>query len=348
MIVLENLCYHVGTFKLNITLSIEAGEYFVLLGPTGSGKTALIECLAGLRQAHSGRILIAGQDVTALAPRERGVGYVPQDYALLPHRSVHGNIAFGLEIRGWTKKQIHAATQKIAQRLGISHLLERSIFGLSGGERQRVALARALVTQPKVLILDEPVSALDEATRETVCQELRRLQRETNLSTIHISHNIEEAFSVADRAGILRAGSLVQLGSMQELLRQPRDAFVARFLRCGNIFPVEILDGVTAFSDGFRISLSGLPNGRHTLILRPEDIAVKLPGEGPLPVRLERIIDRGPFLRLECRSESNPGGLLWIVHLSPLHAPQNLEEGKLLSLHIPSHSIRVVPAETDL
>jgi ABC-type sugar transport system ATPase subunit len=348
MIVLEHLCYQVGTFRLNVNFSVHAGEYFVLLGPTGSGKTALVECLAGLRQTHSGRILIAGQDVTNRAPRERGIAYVPQDYALLPHRNVRGNIVFGLQIRGWKQDQIRTATQKVAQQLGITHLLERAIFGLSGGERQRVALARALVTEPKVLILDEPVSALDEATRETVCQELRRLQRETKLSTIHISHNIEEAFSVADRAGILRAGVLAQVGAMQELLRQPSSAFVAKFLRSGNIFPVEIHNGFAIFSDGIRIPLPSYQNGKQTLVIRPEDITVKSAGEGSLPVRLERIVDHGPFLRLEFRSESNSSGLLWIVHLSPLNAPPNLSEDQVLSLNILPEKIRIVPNDAEV
>ncbi|MHC4437401.1 MAG: ABC transporter ATP-binding protein, partial [Planctomycetota bacterium] len=197
MILAEEISFNIGTFEMRrLNIDIAEGEYFILLGPPGSGKTIFLECLCGLKKIQSGRIHIDGRDVTNLEPRRRGIGYVPQDYALFPHLSVERNIAFGLRVHGYAEANIN----KTADLLGIRHLLSRSVEGLSGGEKQRVALARALVLKPKILLLDEPVCALDEVTRQQVCAQLSDIQRRLGLTTVHVSHNLEEAFSVPDRA----------------------------------------------------------------------------------------------------------------------------------------------------
>ncbi|MHC4227021.1 MAG: ABC transporter ATP-binding protein [Planctomycetota bacterium] len=230
MIRTEEISFSVGTFQLQrLSIEIAKGEYLILLGPPGSGKTVFLECLCGLKRLESGRIYIDGRDVTGLEPRLRGIGYVPQDYALFPHLTVEQNIAFGLRVRGRTEEKI----AETADMLGIRQLMSRSIAGLSGGEKQRVALARALVLQPKILLLDEPVCALDEVTRQEICAQLLAIQRKLGLTTIHVSHNLEEAFSVADRAAILHRGVLQQIGPMDELVSKPNSEFVARFMRCG-------------------------------------------------------------------------------------------------------------------
>ena len=228
MIRTEEIIFNVGEFELKrLSIEIGSGEYFILLGPPGSGKTIFLECLCGLKRLTSGKIYIDGRDVTRLEPRLRGIGYVPQDYALFPHLTVEQNIAFGLRVRGITEEKI----VETADMLGISQLLSRSIAGLSGGEKQRVALARALVLQPKILLLDEPVCALDEVTRQEVCKQLLTIQRKLGLTTIHVSHNLEEAFTVADRAAILHQGVLQQVGPMDELLCKPNSDFVSHFMR---------------------------------------------------------------------------------------------------------------------
>jgi ABC-type sugar transport system ATPase subunit len=232
MIRTKEISFNIGTFQLQrLSINIAKGEYFILLGPPGSGKTIFLECLCGLKKIDSGRIYIDERDVTNIEPRARGIGYVPQDYALFPHLSVEKNIAFGLRIRGCQHKEIQSKIADTAELLDIQRLLSRRIHGLSGGEKQRVALARVLVLQPKILLLDEPVCALDEVTRQEVCAQLLSIQRRLDLTTIHVSHNLEEAFTVADRAAILNVGILQQVGRLDELVSKPNSDFVARFMR---------------------------------------------------------------------------------------------------------------------
>jgi ABC-type Fe3+/spermidine/putrescine transport system ATPase subunit len=281
MIHTEQLSFNIDSFKLKrINLKVSKGEYFALLGPPGSGKSIFLECLCGLKQADSGRIFIDESDVTDFAPRRRGIGYVPQDYALFPHLCVEANIAFGLKTKSKNRKQIASKVHQAAEMLHITDLLGRNTYGLSGGEKQRVALARAIVMEPKVLLLDEPVCALDEATRQKVCSMLRRIQRQLQLTTIHVSHNLEEAFSVADRAAILHQGKLMQTGPLDELLRKPDNEFVARFMRCENIFCGEVIApgrqaGQTRVKVGqVELTIPGDHRGTVKFMIRPENVLI--------------------------------------------------------------------------
>jgi ABC-type Fe3+/spermidine/putrescine transport system ATPase subunit len=292
-----------------------------MLGPPGSGKTILLECLCGLARIASGQIYIDGKDVTNLEPRTRGIGYVPQDYALFPNLSVERNIGFGLRFRGYNRQVITGKVMQAMEMLGIVHLLKRSVYGLSGGEKQRVALARALVMQPKVLLLDEPVCALDEATRQDICSQLHNVQRQLGLTTIHVSHNLEETFSVADRAGILYQGNLQQVGSMNQLFRKPQNEFVAHFMRCRNIFSGEVVaEGAKSATTKVRagsvdLVVQGKYQGLIKFTIRPESIRLTSEKQGPvdnkLQVKLIRSRDCGNYVQVTLK-----GPLDLIVHLS--------------------------------
>ena len=216
---IEDLCFGIGDFVMeNLSFDVHEGEYFVLTGPNGSGKTVLIRLISGLYQPESGQVRIQNRSVTSLPPWHRDVGYVPQDGVLFPNRNVRENIGFGLEVRGARKSKRDKQVNEAAGMLGIEYLLDRTVEGLSGGETQKVSLARTLVLNPSVLLLDEPVSAIDEEARDEVCHQLRRIQRDLGITTLHVSHNRRETQLVADRVGIIRDGVLQGTGSVEEMV----------------------------------------------------------------------------------------------------------------------------------
>lgn len=307
MLQVEGLETVAGDFRLRgVTLTAPQGSYGVLLGPPGSGKSVLVETICGLRHPTAGRIIIDETDVIGLEPRDRRVGYVPQDYVLFPTKRVVDNVVFGLRSRGVSRRDAVEQIEPIVALLGIAHLLERWPATLSGGEQQRVALARALAIRPRLLLLDEPVSALDEALRERVCRDLRRFQRELGITTVHISHNLEEALAVSDWAAVLDDGELQQCGPMGELLRRPRNVMVARFLRGENIIsataaPTSNGQTLLRFA-GHGIRISEQREGEVTFMIRPELLLVRKLGCEPdhaIEAELVDAADRGVYERLE-------------------------------------------------
>jgi molybdate/tungstate transport system ATP-binding protein len=231
MLRLRDVTLRAGRFRLYpVNLDVAPGEYFVLMGPTGSGKSLLAAAVCGLTRIESGSVFIDGRDVTLAEPRFRRVGYVPQAAGLFPHLSVARNVTFGLEVRGTGRGEAERKVGPIVEMLGLGGLMDRSTVNLSGGESQKVALARALACDPKLLMLDEPVSALDEPTRRELCPLLRRVQRQFGVATIHVCHSREEAAALADRVGVLSAGRLVQTGPLAELAADPADETVRRLL----------------------------------------------------------------------------------------------------------------------
>ena len=209
MIRFDQISWHAGAFRLDaVSFTVPAGSYGVLMGRTGCGKTTLLEILCGLRRPSGGRVFIGERDVTDLPPGERGIGYVPQDGAMFPTMTVREQIGFALAIRKRPGAEITARVKELAEHLGVAHLLDRLPQNLSGGERQRVALGRALAAKPSVLLLDEPLSALDEELRDDLAALLKRLQRELNLTALHITHSRREAEQLADVRLRMEAGRI--------------------------------------------------------------------------------------------------------------------------------------------
>ncbi len=220
-----------------VSFSVERGQIVSLLGPSGSGKTTLLRIIAGLERAESGRVLLEGADITGLPAHRRGVVLMFQEYALFPHRTVAENVAFGLRMRGEPADAIAARVGEMLALVGMEGFAERNVIELSGGERQRVALARSLAPRPRLLLLDEPLGALDRTLRERLLDELPAILRRVGVTAISVTHDQEEAFAIADHVVLLHAGDVVQAGSPEQVYRAPATAWVARFLGLTNLLP---------------------------------------------------------------------------------------------------------------
>ncbi len=220
----------------NLDLDVHAGEFFSMLGPSGSGKTTVLRLIAGFESASTGSISIESQDVTELAPFDRPVNTVFQDYALFPHMSIQENVEYGLRTRKVPKEERAKQALEAIDSVKLSHLSQRLPHQLSGGQRQRIALARALVLRPKVLLLDEPLGALDKQLREEMQVELKRIQREAGITFIFVTHDQEEAMRMSDRIAVFNAGAIEQIGTPQQVYEKPESTFVARFLGVSNVF----------------------------------------------------------------------------------------------------------------
>lgn len=264
----------------HLDLTIPAGSFFALLGPSGCGKTTTLRLVAGLEDASAGRILIGGEDVTALTPHRRPVNTVFQSYALFPHMSVLENVAFGLR-----RRRIADAAGKAHEALRLvelDHVADRKPAQLSGGQQQRVALARAVVNRPALLLLDEPLGALDLKLRRQMQQELKQIQQEVGLTFLHVTHDQEEAMTMADTVAVMNQGRIEQMGAPEDLYELPRTVFVANFLGQSNLFPADVVGATdqVLHADflGARLSVprarSERDSGRITLGVRPEKLTL--------------------------------------------------------------------------
>jgi molybdate/tungstate transport system ATP-binding protein len=293
MIQIQNLCVQFTGFALqDVCLTLENGEFFSLLGPTGAGKTLILESIAGLVQPSGGRIWIGGRDVTYLPPEKRGVGIVYQDQALFPHLSVRENISFGLRYHRKSSALRNVSLDSLVNHLSLTHLLDRSVRDLSGGEKQRVALARALAIDPAVLLLDEPLSSLDPNFREEIRQLLKDLHGQTAITVLMVTHDFSEAHFLAQRVAIINAGRIEQVGGVTSVFMQPATPFVAQFVGMKNIFPA-IFNGSLARVGKLSFQIRGPNSGHSRIAIRPEHVRLfpTLP-EYPLPNLLEGIISR--------------------------------------------------------
>jgi iron(III) transport system ATP-binding protein len=290
-----NVSYGANHVLKDVNLEIRPGEFFAFLGPSGCGKTTLLRLIAGFAQAQTGAVLIGGQDVAQLPPWKRDVGLVFQSYALWPHMSVRRNVAFGLEERRVPRAEIERKVAAALELVGLSHLAERRPSQLSGGQQQRVALARTIAVEPKVLLLDEPLSNLDAKMREQVRRELRDLQQRLGITTIFVTHDQEEANTICDRIAVMSDGVVQQVGAPMEIYEKPANLFVAGFLGAANIVAGRVSGGGRRFEIGEGLGLD-IPEGivapeGARLMFRPQHARLARPGAGPaggLPVSVAR------------------------------------------------------------
>jgi iron(III) transport system ATP-binding protein len=297
-----NLSYGANHVLKGVNLAIEPGEFFAFLGPSGCGKTTLLRLIAGFNQADSGRVLVGGEDVSGLPPWKRDVGMVFQSYALWPHMSVRRNVAFGLEERKVPRAEIEARVTQALELVGLAALGDRRPSQLSGGQQQRVAVARTVAVQPKVLLLDEPLSNLDAKMRVQVRRELRDLQQRLGITTIFVTHDQEEANTISDRIAVMNDGVIQQVGTPMELYEKPANLFVAGFLGTANI-----LDGTIVGQGSDRgFSVAGVtlpipagvsPPPGAKLVFRPQDATL----DGSAGVALPGTIAHREFLGASVR-----------------------------------------------
>ncbi|WP_444666701.1 ABC transporter ATP-binding protein [Cereibacter changlensis] len=260
----------------DVSVQIRKGEFFTLLGPSGCGKTTLLRLIAGFETPTSGSILLDGKDITSDPPNRRPVNTVFQSYALFPHLTVAQNVGFGLQMQGRPKAEVTATTDRMLALVRLEAMAGRKTSQLSGGQQQRVALARALAPQPKVLLLDEPLSALDLKLRKEMQTELKRLQTETGITFIFVTHDQEEALTMSDRIGVMSAGKILQIGGPRDIYTRPANRFVASFIGETNFLPGTLRDGRVILASGGSIEVAAtLRNaGNVTVAVRPEQVRI--------------------------------------------------------------------------
>lgn len=360
MLALRNLCCKAGRFSLrDLNLDLRAGEYLVLVGPTGSGKTTLIKCIAGLLRASGGTICLGPREITHLDPSERNIGLLPQDYSLFPHLDVRGNILFGPLARRTPRDEAEGRLRRLAEVLGIRDLLGRGTGNLSGGEAQRVALARALIVHPEAILLDEPFSAVDPGMRTRLWFEIKEILRLLNVTVIHVTHNLDEASAVGDRIGVLIDGMLEQVGTRDEIMLRPSTERVARYQGIQNIYRCEVSQiagsKVTVRCGPLTIvALQESPCrvGHHlTVCVRPQDIKIIKEGE-PLREELrdnqyEGEIVSSYFCNDFCSMTVRSCVDLELRFPSYIYRRHNLSTGKKITVAIRQSAIVTFPATHD-
>ena len=294
-----------------VSLDIGKNEFVTLLGPSGCGKTTLLRCIGGFEKPTSGEILYRGENIIPLPPYKRAINTVFQRYALFPHLNVAQNVAFGPDLRGEDKKKTAAEVTRMLELVGLSGFERRKIASLSGGQQQRVAIARALINQPDVLLLDEPLAALDLKLRREMQLELKRIQRESGITFIFVTHDQEEALTMSDRVAVMRAGEILQLGTPEDIYNEPQSAFVADFIGDSNILAgTMVRDRLVRFLGcAFPCVDSGFGEEAEVdVVVRPEDLKLKPtddPAENVPQGVVESLLFKGVHYEMKVRSGEN-------------------------------------------
>ena len=319
-----------------VSLDIYENEFVTLLGPSGCGKTTLLRILGGFLQPTEGKVLFDGEDIVNVPPYKREINTVFQKYALFPHMNVYDNIAFGLTIKKEPKDVIAQKVMRMLRLVSLEDYADRNVTELSGGQQQRIAIARALVNEPSVLLLDEPLGALDLKLRKEMQLELKRLQREMNITFVYVTHDQEEALTMSDTVVVMSGGKIQQIGSPQDIYNEPKNAFVARFIGDSNI-----VDGVmlkdflvnfgghdfTCVDRGFKV------NEPVQVVIRPEDVQIVPPSVGMLTGLVREVIFKGVHFEMHVDVE----GYEWIIHSTQASQP-----GELIGMNIGPDEIHIM------
>ena len=322
-----------------LNLDIHDKEFVTLLGPSGCGKTTTLRLIAGFLEPNSGKVLLKGEDITGVPPYKRPVNTVFQKYALFPHLNVYENVAFGLRLKKLPEETIRPKVLEMLETVGLRGFERRSINQLSGGQQQRVAIARSLVNQPRVLLLDEPLGALDLKLRKEMQLELKRLQREMNITFVYVTHDQEEALTMSDTVVVMNKGNIQQIGSPQDIYNEPRNAFVAKFIGDSNI-----VDGI--MEKDFLVSFGGQefacvdrgfkPREPVQVVIRPEDVDIVPPSAGKLTGLVREVIFKGVHFEMHVDVE----GKEWLIHSTQASQP-----GELIGMNIGPDEIHIMSRE---
>ena len=334
----------------DIDLTIRSGEFFTLLGPSGCGKTTLLRVIAGFEQPTEGSLKINGKEVAGLGPNQRPVNTVFQNYALFPHMTVAQNIGFGLKMLGRPKAEVAATTDEMLKLVKMDAMADRKPSEISGGQQQRVALARALAPRPRVLLLDEPLSALDLKLRKEMQSELKRLQSETGITFVFVTHDQEEALTMSDRIAVMSAGRILQLGSPHEIYHSPTERFVADFIGDTNFLelPVAAVNGAeaTVTLPGGTAARARLPDGvspdvgeKVTLVIRPEQARLVDDGPADLDAEVETAVFFGTDTNVHLRLADGQGFVLRRQNVANMPEPQ---AGQRIGLRLSPGALRVL------
>jgi spermidine/putrescine ABC transporter ATP-binding subunit len=336
--------YGAATAVGPIDLDVRKGEFLTLLGPSGCGKTTTLQIIAGLLGASAGHVRLGGHDMTGVAPSKRDMGVVFQNYALFPHKTVFDNVGFGLRMRKTPRDQIRERVRRMLETVGLPGVEDRMPEQLSGGQRQRVALARALVIEPKVLLLDEPLSNLDAVLRKRMRHEIRDLQQRLGITTIFVTHDQDEAFEMSDRVALLNKGRVEQIGTSEDIYDSPATRFVAEFIGDANLVEGQVVDAQDAgqvrirVAGGMELSARAVPGSLRVgdatlLMIRPERIELLMAvpaADDALAAKVKKRVFAGEQLSLELETASGvhlvctkpslphfrqlaPGDSVWLV-----------------------------------
>ena len=334
--------YGKETILDNLSLNIKKNEFLTLLGPSGCGKTTTLKIIAGFETADSGQVVFENNIINDIPPYERQLNTVFQKYALFPHMNVYENIAFGLKLKKMPKDVIDQKVKEMLKLVALEGYENRDIEALSGGQQQRVAIARALVNEPKVLLLDEPLGALDMKLRKGMQIELKRIQQKLGITFIFVTHDQEEALTMSDTIVVMNKGEIQQMGSPEDIYNEPANSFVAKFIGESNI-----VDGIML--DDFKVEFAGRifdcvdkgfeKNEAIEVVIRPEDFEMVKYEEGMLKGTVTSVIFKGVHYEIEVKDENHT----WI-----LHNTKHAEIGSKIGLSLDPESIHIMKKESDV